>query len=128
MALNAEQKCLLWLSNAEISAGHVQKLLEVYGSAEEIWLNFDKPQGPRFPAAARSILKATHTAGAIDDLAEKLEHKNINLLFLGRRALSCAFIQHSGSSVSAVLRGQIVLPGIACHCAGRHQNAQPIWD
>ena len=83
MALNAEQKCLLWLSNAEISAGHVQKLLEVYGSAEEIWLNFDKPQGPRFPAAARSILKATHTAGAIDDLAEKLEHKNINLLFWG---------------------------------------------
>ena len=29
MVLSAEQKCLLWLSNAEVTPGHVQKLLSV---------------------------------------------------------------------------------------------------
>ena len=36
MILTAEQKCLLWLSNAEVTPGHVQTLLQTYGSVEEI--------------------------------------------------------------------------------------------
>jgi len=81
MLLTAEQKCLLWLSNAEVTPGHLQKLLTNYSSAEEIWEQFDKKGGPLFPPAARNVLHDTHTAAAIDELAEKLEHKNVNLLF-----------------------------------------------
>lgn len=83
MVLTAEQKCLLWLSNAEVTPGHVQKLLETYQSAEEIWAEFGKPNGPRFVPSARRVLSDTHSPSAIDALIEKLEHKNVNLLFLG---------------------------------------------
>lgn len=81
MLLTAEQKCLLWLSNAEVTPGHLQKLLETYHTAEEIWSAFDRENGPRFSSAAYELLKKTHSSAAIDDLAEKLEHKNVNLLF-----------------------------------------------
>lgn len=81
MLLTAEQKCLLWLSNAEISPGHVQNLLDTYHTVEEIWEQFGKESGPTFAPAAHQILKATHAPSAIDEIAEKLEHKNVNLLF-----------------------------------------------
>ena len=81
MLLNAEQKCLLWLSNAEVSPGHLQKLLENYHTVQEIWEQFGKENGPTFAPAARQILKDTHAPAAIDELAEKLDHKNVNLLF-----------------------------------------------
>ena len=81
MLLTAEQKCLLWLSNAEVTSGHLEKLLEVYESPEEIWSQFGKANGPRFPQNAQTILQATHSSAAIDGLAEKLSLKNVNLLF-----------------------------------------------
>ncbi len=81
MLLTAEQKCLLWLSNAEVSPGHLQKLLETFQSVQEIWEQFGKQNGPSFSPAAWQILKETHAPAAIDELAEKLEHKNVNLLF-----------------------------------------------
>lgn len=81
MLLTAEQKCLLWLSNAEVTPGHLQKLLETYTSAQEIWEAFAKPSGPTFMSSARKVLQETHSAAAIDGLAEKLEHTNVNLLF-----------------------------------------------
>lgn len=83
MLLTAEQKCLLWLSNAEISPGHLQKLLQTFHTVQEIWEQFGKENGPSFAPAARQILKANHTPAALDELAEKLEHKNVNLLFQG---------------------------------------------
>lgn len=81
MLLTAEQKCLLWLSNAEVSPGHLQKLLESYHTVEEIWDRFGRENGPVFAPAAYQILKDTHAPSSIDELAEKLEHKNVNLLF-----------------------------------------------
>ena len=83
MLLSAEQKCLLWLSNAEVTPGHLQKLLETYNSVEEIWDQFGRKEGPAFPPSSRKVLSDTHSAAAIDDLSEKLEHKNVNLLFAG---------------------------------------------
>ncbi len=81
MLLTAEQKCLLWLSNAEVTPGHLQKLLETYHSVEEIWQAFGREKGLSFPAGAFKILNETHSSATIDALVEKLEHKNINLLF-----------------------------------------------
>lgn len=81
MLLTAEQKCLLWLSNAEVTPGHLQKLLETYETPEGIWESFGQKHGPSFPPAAYKVLQETHSASAVDELAEKLEHKNVNLLF-----------------------------------------------
>lgn len=81
MLLTAEQKCLLWLSNAEVTPGHLQKLLQKYQTIESIWDAFGREDGPSFPPAAMSVLRETHCAASIDALAEKLEHHNVNLLF-----------------------------------------------
>lgn len=86
MLLTAEQKCLLWLSHAEVTPGHLQKLLEIFHTAEEIRQQFGKAGGPQFAPAVRKQLSETRSAAAIDDLAEKLEHCNVNLLFLGDEA------------------------------------------
>lgn len=83
MLLSAEQKCLLWLSNAEITAGHVQKLMEEYQSAEGIWQAFGKEHGPEFPVWADTILRKYHSRDALDDLQGQLDRKNVHLLFRG---------------------------------------------
>ena len=81
MLLTAEQKCLLWLSNAEVTAGHLQKLLNTYSCAEEIREAFVQNKHLAFPPSVHKMLQETISAAAIDDLAEKLEHQNVNLLF-----------------------------------------------
>ena len=81
MLLTAEQKCLLWLSHAEVTPGHVQKLLQEYGSAQEIWEAFGSENGPAFTSATRHVLKSLHSHAAIDDLLGKLDLKNVHLLF-----------------------------------------------
>lgn len=86
MLLTAEQKCLLWLSNAEVTPGHLQKLLTVFHTPEEIWMQFGKTNGPEFPRNAHLILKSTHSSAAVDALAEKLSLKNVNLLFRDNEA------------------------------------------
>ena len=50
-------------------------------SLSGVWTAFGKENGPVFPPAAYAALQRTHSSAAIDDLAEKLEHKNVNLLF-----------------------------------------------
>lgn len=81
MVLTAEQKCLLWLSTAEIAAGRVMQLMKRYHSAQGIWDSFGKPDGPTFQPAANERLKHLHTRSAIDSLVDELERKNVHLLF-----------------------------------------------
>jgi len=81
LLLNAEQKCLLWLSAAEVTPGKVQDLLAYYGSAEEIWNRFDRENGPAFQSATHAVLRSLHSRDAIDELHERLEKKNVKLLF-----------------------------------------------
>ncbi|MCI5847415.1 MAG: DNA-processing protein DprA [Candidatus Limiplasma sp.] len=81
MILSAEQKCLLWLSSAEVTPGHVQRLLQTYPTVMDIWEAFGKTEGPAFPAGVRAVLSGLHSRQAIDDMAGKLERKNVHLLF-----------------------------------------------
>lgn len=81
MILTAEQKCMLWLSSAEIAAGRVQELMGHYGTAEGIWDAFDKTGGQEFQDHSFQTLKALHSRTAMDDLIAKLEKKNVHLLF-----------------------------------------------
>ena len=81
MLLTAEQKCLLWLSSAEVTPGHLQQLLAEYETAEGIWDAFGREGGPRFKESTQAILAALHSPSAIEDLLEKLRRKNVSLLF-----------------------------------------------
>lgn len=81
MLLTAEQKCLLWLSAAEITPGHVQRLQEHYGSLLEVWERFGKDDELDFHPGAEAVLTQHHSRAAIDALYETLQKKNVKLLF-----------------------------------------------
>ena len=81
MKLTKEQRCLLWLSCAEITADRLQKLMTEAGSAAALWERFSA--GERFskhPEANR-ILSYYHRDTALDSLTEGMEAKGITLLF-----------------------------------------------
>ena len=81
MKLTKEQRCLLWLSCAEITADRLQKLLKEYGSAAALWELFQR--GERFskhPEANR-VLSEFHSDKALDNLLERMEALNVKLLF-----------------------------------------------
>ncbi len=81
MILSGEQKCLLWLSSAEITPGRVSELSTAYHGAEGIWESFDGAGGPEFQPAAREKLRRFHSRDALDELCGRLEERNVRLLF-----------------------------------------------
>lgn len=81
MALTMEQRCLLWLSTAEVSAAHTDALMAQYGSACAVWENYQKNNGPRFTPKCKKILDEYYSENKIDDLIVQLEQKHVHLLF-----------------------------------------------
>lgn len=81
LLLTAEQKCMLWLSAAEVTPGKVQELLNRFGSLQEVWERFDKDEELRFHPAAKGVLSSMHSRDAVDELHGTLERKNVKLLF-----------------------------------------------
>jgi len=81
MKLTKEQRCLLWLSCAEITADRLQKLLPEAGSAEALWEQFG--EGKRFSknAEANRILSYYHREATLDSMLEQMETRGISLLF-----------------------------------------------
>lgn len=81
MLLNAEQKYLLWLSAAQITPDRVQALKTEYGSLGDVWESFGTVNGPKFQSSAQSVLESLHSRDALDEWHDKLERKNVKLLF-----------------------------------------------
>lgn len=81
MELTMEQRCLLWLSSAEISASHTDALIAQYGSACGVWENYQKPDGPRFMPKGKKMLDENYSDAGIDKLIRQLEQKHVHLLF-----------------------------------------------
>jgi len=86
LLLSAEQKCMLWLSSAEVTAGKVQNLIDRYGSLMEVWERFEKDKELRFHPTAQSVLASLHSRDALDALHGALERRNVKLLFRGNEA------------------------------------------
>ncbi|NLV59572.1 MAG: DNA-protecting protein DprA [Clostridiales bacterium] len=76
-----EQKCLLWLSSAEVSADRVHSLLEKYGSAQEIWEAFGTAGRPIFSPRTSEILGKWHSRDALEDLIDRLQRQRVHVLF-----------------------------------------------
>ena len=82
MAFTAEEKCLLWLSAAEIGAGRVKRMLEALGSAQAIWDDFPE-YGPRlFDAHGLRALSELRDAAKLDDFCARIDKSNLTVLFL----------------------------------------------
>ena len=81
MLLSAEQKYLLWLSAAQITADRVQALRSEYGTLGDVWESFGKTGGPKFHGGAKDVLQALHSRDALDEWHGKLERKNVKFLF-----------------------------------------------
>ena len=83
MHLTEEQRCLLWLSAAKITPAHATMLAEAYGGVQGVWDAYGSPGGPEFPSQARKALSPLHSRAAMDSLIDRLEQKNVRLLFQG---------------------------------------------
>lgn len=81
MKISFEQQCLLWLSSAEVTPGHLQKLLLQYESPQGIWEAFGHSQGPVFRDGTQKILQDLHSRSAMDDLCDQIGKKKVKLLF-----------------------------------------------
>ncbi|MBN1778576.1 MAG: DNA-processing protein DprA [Clostridiales bacterium] len=79
--MDKEQRCLVWLSSAEITADRLQKLMKEAGSAAALWEQFGK--GKRFSknAEANKILGYYHREGVLDQHIERMKNQGIRLLF-----------------------------------------------
>ncbi len=81
MNLSREQRCLVWLSAAEITADRLPRLIKEEGSAAALWESFGS--GKRFSKhqEANRILTYYHKDSALDSLLEHMEQQGIQLLF-----------------------------------------------
>ncbi|MDD3212524.1 MAG: DNA-processing protein DprA [Eubacteriales bacterium] len=82
MRYTEEQRCLLWLSAAELSADRVRKLLEKRGSACALWEDFQNGISLTANEAANRVLQRYHSGIALDALCERIEKKGVTTLFV----------------------------------------------
>lgn len=127
MILTAEQKCLLWLSSAEITAGRVGEMIAYYGSAQAIWDAFGGANGPVFRGRAQEILAKLHSRAAIDDLIASLEKKSVRLLFSTDEAYPQQLRCIQDPPYLLYCAGRLSCPANAHDRAGWHQAGQPLW-
>ena len=81
MELSMEQRCLLWLSSAEVSASRVAELISQYGSAQAVWEGFLTSKCPRFMPKCKKLLNDLYSDQKIDEQIKQLEEKHVHLLF-----------------------------------------------
>ncbi|MDD3335642.1 MAG: DNA-processing protein DprA [Eubacteriales bacterium] len=81
MTLTEEQRSLLWLSTAEVTASRVHSLIRQYGSAAEIRARFGTEDGPTFQGKTEKILAVHREDSALNQLCERLFKQHVHLLF-----------------------------------------------
>lgn len=81
MELSKEQRCLLWLSCAEITADRLEKLLSEAGSASALWELFGSGQRFSKHSEANRILTYYHQESELDSLLSQMERQGIQLLY-----------------------------------------------
>ena len=81
MELSMEQRSLLWLSSAEVSASRVAELIAQFGSAQTVWERYPTSDCPRFMPKCKKILDDLYSDVKIDEMIRQLEEKHVHLLF-----------------------------------------------
>ena len=81
MELSMEQRCLLWLSSAEIPSARVAELVKEFGSAQAIWERYQSSDCPKFMPKNKKVLDDLYSDQKLDQLIKQLEDKHVHLLF-----------------------------------------------
>jgi DNA processing protein len=81
MRFTQEQRRLLWLSKAEISADHLRNMLARSGTACALWDDFANGIAITANVEANRVLTRFHSEAALDALCERMEQKNVKALF-----------------------------------------------
>ena len=119
MRLTEEQRRLLWLSTAEISADKVRRMLEERGSASTLWEDYGSSTVLTGNTEAARMLKRYHSEIALDALCERIEQKNVALLFQGDEdyptLLSCIddppYVIYAMGDTAALSRPSVAMVG-----------------
>ena len=83
MRFSDEQRRLLWLSAAEITADRVQRMIEKRGSACALWEDYRRGEPLTTSGDAARLLARYHSEAAMDTLCERIEQKGATVLFQG---------------------------------------------
>ena len=81
MRFTREQRCLLWLSTAEITADRVQRMIGERGSAEALWEDYACGLALTANAEANRVLARFHSEAAMDALCERIEKTGATAVF-----------------------------------------------
>ena len=119
MRWTEEQRCLLWLSAAEISADRVHRMLAERGSARALWDDYAKGVALTGNTEANRTLQRYHSDLAMDALCERIEAKAVTTLFLEDAAypplLDCIddppYVLYVLGDVSALSRPSVAIVG-----------------
>ncbi|HPS82183.1 MAG TPA: DNA-processing protein DprA, partial [Candidatus Limiplasma sp.] len=119
MGYTEEQRRLLWLSAAEITADKVRRLLAERGSAQTLWEDFAHGEALSGNAEANRILNRYHSEIAMDALLERMEKLGVTPLFTDDGAypplLGCIddppYVLYGMGDVTALSRPSVAVVG-----------------
>jgi len=119
MRWTEEQRCLLWLSAAEISADRVRRMLEKRDTARALWEDFAQGVALTSNAEATRTLGRFHSETALDALCERMEKLGVTPLFQDDPAypalLGCIddppYVLYVMGDVSALSRPSLAIVG-----------------
>lgn len=107
MELSMEQRCLLWLSTAEVPATRVAKLVTQFGSAQVLWERYQTSDCPKFMPKCKKILDDLYSDAKIDALIRQLDEKHVHLLFADDEAYPALLREISDSPYLLYYAGRL---------------------
>jgi DNA processing protein len=81
MAYTKEERCRIWLSNADIASRKMGKLLEIYTSAQAVWESFTQDFEKVLGSQTYRSLQEHHDESLLDQIVGAMEEKGIRALF-----------------------------------------------
>jgi DNA processing protein len=83
MAYTKEERRRIWLSQADMAARKMGKLLNIYGSAQEVWEAFSPAMEKALGQGTYQALHKYHGEQELEDVLSAMAAKNIRALFPG---------------------------------------------
>ncbi len=83
MAYTMEERCRIWLSQADMGSRKIGRLLAVYGSAEAVWEAFSPAMGKALGEASGRMLAQHRDAGVMERSEADMEKLGVSALFPG---------------------------------------------
>lgn len=83
MAYTMEERCRIWLSQADMASRKTGRLLEIYGCAQAVWEAFSPDMEKALGSGTCRMLGEHHSEQALLRIEQAMAEKNIRALFPG---------------------------------------------